>query len=56
VRIILVKGVNGITMCLVSFYFEMCLKRAIVVGEGSFRLNVLSRGPPFSLFDMLLVT
>jgi len=32
------------------------LKHAIVVGEGSFRLNLLSRGPPFSLFDMLLAT
>jgi hypothetical protein len=31
-------------------------RRAITVGEGSFKLGVLLGGPPFSLFDMLLVT
>jgi hypothetical protein len=30
------------------------LKCVIVVGEGFFRLGVLSRGPPLSLFDMFL--
>lgn len=32
------------------------LKRAVVVGEGSSRLGLLSRGPPFSLFDTFLAT
>jgi len=33
------------------------LRHAVaVVGEGSFRLGVLSGGPPLSLFDMLLET
>jgi len=32
------------------------LRRVVVIGEGSFRLGILSTGPPFSLFDMLLVT
>ncbi len=30
------------------------LKHVVVVGEGSCKLGVLSRGPPLSLFDMLL--
>lgn len=32
------------------------LKRAVVVGEGSSRLGLLSRGPPFSSFDTFLAT
>jgi hypothetical protein len=32
------------------------LRRVVAIGEGSSRLSVLSRGPPFSLFDMLLTT
>ncbi len=32
------------------------LKRAVVVGEGSSRLGLLSRGPPFSLFDTFFAT
>jgi hypothetical protein len=31
------------------------LKCDVTIGEGSFRLGVLSWGPPLSLFDMLLV-
>jgi hypothetical protein len=31
------------------------LRLAVAVGEGSIRLSILSRGPPLSLFDMLLV-
>jgi len=32
------------------------LRSAVVVGEGSSRLDLLSEGPPLSLFDMLLAT
>jgi hypothetical protein len=32
------------------------LRCAVAVGEGSFRLGLLSEGPPISLFDMLLKT
>jgi len=32
------------------------LKCVVVVGEGSSKLSVLSRGPPLSLFDMLHAT
>jgi len=32
------------------------LRHVIAIGESSFRLVVLSGGPPLSLFDMLLVT
>jgi hypothetical protein len=32
------------------------LKCAVVVGEGSSRLGLFSRGPPLSLFDMFLAT
>jgi len=32
------------------------LRHAIAVGEDSFRLGDLSRGPPLSLFDMFLAT
>jgi len=31
------------------------LRCAIVGGEGSFRLDILSTGPPLSLFDMLFI-
>jgi len=30
------------------------LKHVVAIGEGSFKLGVLSRGPPLSLFDMPL--
>jgi hypothetical protein len=30
------------------------LKCAITIGESSSRLNILSRGPPLSLFDMFI--
>ncbi len=30
------------------------LRRAIAIGKDSSRLGILSRGPPLSLFDMLL--
>jgi hypothetical protein len=30
------------------------LRWAVVIGEVSFRLGILSEGPPVSLFDMLL--
>jgi hypothetical protein len=45
-----------VSMALQHAQLVSILKHAIVVGEGSFRLNLLSRGPPFSLFDMLLAT
>jgi len=32
------------------------LKCVVVVGDGYSRLGVLLSGPPFSLFDMFLVT
>jgi hypothetical protein len=32
------------------------LKCVVEVGEGSSKLGIFSRGPPLSLFDMLLVT
>jgi hypothetical protein len=32
-----------------GLYFEMCV---IAIGEGFSRINVLSRGPPLSLFDI----
>lgn len=32
------------------------LRCAVAVGEGSFRLGLLSGGPPISFFDMLLTT
>jgi hypothetical protein len=32
------------------------LRQAVVVGEGFSRLDLLSEGPPLSLFDMLLAT
>ncbi len=32
------------------------LSHAIVVGEGSSKLGVISRGPPLLLFDMLVAT
>ncbi len=32
------------------------LKCVVVVGKGSSRLSILSRGPPLSLFDMLRAT
>ncbi len=32
------------------------LKRADTVDEGSYRLGILSGGPPLSVFDMLLAT
>jgi hypothetical protein len=31
------------------------LRCAIVGGEGSLTLDILSRGPPLSLFDMLFI-
>ncbi len=31
------------------------LRQALVIGEGSYRLGILSKGPPLFLFDMLLV-
>jgi hypothetical protein len=31
------------------------LRCVVVVGEGLFRLNILSNCPPLSLFDMLLM-
>ncbi len=30
------------------------LKHAIAVGEGFSKLGILSKGPPLSLFDMLI--
>jgi hypothetical protein len=36
--------------------WSLFLKRAVVVGEGSSRLGLFSRGPPLSLFDMFLAT
>jgi len=32
------------------------LEHVVVIGEGSSRLGVLSRGLPLSLFEMLLAT
>jgi len=32
------------------------LRCAVAVGEGSFRLSLLSGSPPISLFDILLMT
>jgi hypothetical protein len=32
------------------------LKHFIAIGEGSFRLGLLSGGPPLSLFDMFFMT
>jgi hypothetical protein len=32
------------------------LKCVVEGGEGSSKLGILSGGPPFSLFDMLLMT
>jgi hypothetical protein len=59
----MVWGVKG-TGCLLllvlhAFYrhkVSMALQHAIVIGEGSSRLSVLSRVLPLSLFDMLLAT
>jgi hypothetical protein len=31
------------------------LRQALVIGEGSSRLGILSEGPPLFSFDMLLV-
>ncbi len=35
-------------------YAISILRRVVVIGEGSLRLGILSRAPPFFLFDMLL--
>ncbi len=43
-------------MALQNAHANSILRHAIVVGEGSSRLSVLSRGPPLSLFDMFLAT
>jgi hypothetical protein len=35
---------------------DSILRRAIAVGEAPSKLGILSKGPPLSLFDMLLAT
>jgi hypothetical protein len=42
-------------MTLQYAYAISMLRRDVAAGEGSFRLGVLSGGPPLSLFDMLLM-
>ncbi len=38
------------------YFVVSILRRIVVVGESLFRPGVLLRGPPLSLFDMLLMT
>ncbi len=39
-----------------TLHVVFILKCVVMVGEGSSRLGVLSKGPPVSLFDMLFMT
>jgi hypothetical protein len=42
-------------MALQCAYVISILRCVVIVGEGSSRLSILLRGPPFSLFDMFFV-
>jgi hypothetical protein len=56
-QILQAKGVTDVITCACDLYYVISiLRRVVAIGEGSSRLSVLSRGPAFSLFDMLLTT
>jgi hypothetical protein len=38
------------------FIGKRVVTHVVATGEGSCKLGVLSKGPPFSLFDMLILT
>jgi len=42
-------------MMLQRAYAIFILKQVVAISKGFSRLGILSRGPPLSLFDMLLV-
>ncbi len=60
------KGIGSLLLSILHAFYRQkmsvalqvvsILRSVIVVGEGSSTLGVLSRGPPLSLFDMLLAT
>jgi hypothetical protein len=43
-------------MVLQRAHVVFILKHVIIVGDGFSRLGIVSRGPPFLLFDMLFTT
>jgi hypothetical protein len=43
-------------MMLQQAYVISILKQVVAIGKGSSSLGIFSRGPPLSLFDMLLMT
>jgi hypothetical protein len=64
-----VKGIGGPPLSILCTFYRRkvsmalehaqaisILKHVVVIGEGSFKLGVISRGPPLSLFDMFLAT
>jgi hypothetical protein len=50
VHILYEEGVNGQCAQMISI-----LRCVVAIGDGFSRLGVLSRGPPFSFFDMFFV-